>query len=230
MSCAKACRASAKPVEILPNVLKSGSGVNQPRAGTAQIDVLKGDNAAVIQRGVNDPPETDLAKISFFDSDCASVYADEENEITYIPSSLRLLERLELEDVERFEKDRAAGARGHTLDEAVALLNPQRSKWSVVPRSRRYGPSTDPRERRWYATRRPFVAIADGGSAAYRASACRSIYKRAESRCGRMVAASISRARPQSRRSTVSRSKNGGTSGAETRLVLAWHRASPRPR
>jgi recombinational DNA repair ATPase RecF len=90
----KACRASAKPVEILPNVLKSGAGVNQPRAGTAQIDVLKGDVAAVIQRDVNALPEPDLAQISFFDSDCASVYSDEESEVTYVPSSLRLLERL----------------------------------------------------------------------------------------------------------------------------------------
>jgi energy-coupling factor transporter ATP-binding protein EcfA2 len=90
----KACRASAKPVEILPNVLKSGSGVNQPRAGTAQIDVLRGATAAVIQRDVNALPEPDLAQISFFDSDCASVYSDEESEVTYIPSSLRLLERL----------------------------------------------------------------------------------------------------------------------------------------
>lgn len=90
----KACRASARPVEILPNVLKSGAGVNQPRAGTAQIDVLKGATAAVIQRDVNALPEPDLAQISFFDSDCASVYSDEESEVTYIPSSLRLLERL----------------------------------------------------------------------------------------------------------------------------------------
>ena len=78
----KACRASAKPVEILPNVLKTGAGANQLRAGTAQIDVLKGDAAAVIERDVNASPESALAQISFFDSDCASVYADEENEIT----------------------------------------------------------------------------------------------------------------------------------------------------
>src|ERR1700733_2487870 len=90
----KACRASAKPVEILPNVLKSGPGVNQPRAGTAQIDVLKGDTAVAIQRDVNALPEPDLAQVSFFDSDCAAVYSDEENEVTYIPSSLRLPERL----------------------------------------------------------------------------------------------------------------------------------------
>ena len=91
----KACRASAKPVEILPNVLKAGAGVSQPRAGTALIDVSKGDVATAIHRDVNALPEPDLGTgVSFFDSDCASVYADEESEITYVPSSLRLLERL----------------------------------------------------------------------------------------------------------------------------------------
>lgn len=90
----KACRASAKPVEILPNVLKTGAGANQSRAGTAQIDVAKGTTASLIQRDVNALPEPDLAQISFFDADCASVYSDEESEVTYVPSTLRLLERL----------------------------------------------------------------------------------------------------------------------------------------
>jgi energy-coupling factor transporter ATP-binding protein EcfA2 len=90
----KACRACAKPVEILPNVLKSGAGLNQSRAGTAQIDILTGTVASVIQRDVNALPEPALAQVSFFDADCASVYSDEESEVTYIPSSLRLFERL----------------------------------------------------------------------------------------------------------------------------------------
>ncbi len=90
----KACRSSAKPIEILPNVLKASAGANQARAGTAQLDILKGTTASVIQRDVNALPEPELAQISFFDSDCASVYSDQESEITYVPTSLRLLERL----------------------------------------------------------------------------------------------------------------------------------------
>src|SRR5437773_639872 len=43
---------------------------------------------------VNAPPAPELSEVSVFDSDCADVYADEESEITYTPSALRLFERL----------------------------------------------------------------------------------------------------------------------------------------
>jgi DNA repair exonuclease SbcCD ATPase subunit len=90
----KACRSSAKPIEILPNVLATGPGAGSLRAGTAQIDVSADGTMSVITRDVNAAPEASLAEVSVFDSDCADVYADEESEITYTPSALRLLERL----------------------------------------------------------------------------------------------------------------------------------------
>jgi energy-coupling factor transporter ATP-binding protein EcfA2 len=90
----KACRSSAKPIEILPNVLNAGPGAGKSRAGTAQIDVAIDGATSVLTRDVNAPPERDLAEVSVFDSDCADVYADEESEITYTPSALRLFERL----------------------------------------------------------------------------------------------------------------------------------------
>jgi energy-coupling factor transporter ATP-binding protein EcfA2 len=87
----KACRSSAKPFEILPNVLNNAS---QSRAGTAQIEVSIDGNISTITRDVNSPPEELLAEITIFDSDCANVYVNEENELIYTPSSLRLLEKL----------------------------------------------------------------------------------------------------------------------------------------
>jgi energy-coupling factor transporter ATP-binding protein EcfA2 len=90
----RACRSSAKPVEILPNVLKSGPSVGQARAGTAQIELSIDGTTHTIGRDVNAAPEPDLAEVSVFDSDCAHVYANEESEITYTPSSLHLFERL----------------------------------------------------------------------------------------------------------------------------------------
>jgi hypothetical protein len=86
----KACRSSAKPVEILPNVLIPGA---QP-AGTARIEVSLDGSIRAIERNVNAAPEGDLAEVSVFDTDCAEVYACGESEITYTPSSLRLFERL----------------------------------------------------------------------------------------------------------------------------------------
>jgi energy-coupling factor transporter ATP-binding protein EcfA2 len=88
----RACRSSAKPVEILPNVLKSGAATSEP--ASALLEISLDDKTRIISRSVNAPPEPDLADVSVFDSDCASVYADEETEITYTPSGLRLLERL----------------------------------------------------------------------------------------------------------------------------------------
>lgn len=90
----KACRSSAKPIEILPNVLPTGPGAGSPRAGTAQVDISVDGTMSVITRDVNATPEASLAEVSVFDSDCADVYADEESEITYTPSALRLFERL----------------------------------------------------------------------------------------------------------------------------------------
>jgi len=90
----KACRSSAKPIEILPNVLNTGPGAGNLRAGTAQLEISIDGATTLLTRDVNAPPERDLAEVSVFDSDCADVYADEESEITYTPSALRLLERL----------------------------------------------------------------------------------------------------------------------------------------
>ncbi len=88
----KACRATDRALEILPNVL--APGLADKKAGTAVIELSIGDAVKVLSRDVNAPPEPDLAKTSFFDSDCAGVYADGESEITYTPSSLHLFERL----------------------------------------------------------------------------------------------------------------------------------------
>lgn len=90
----KACRSSAKPIEILPNVLKSGTAPSTARAGTAKIEVAVDGVASVIERDVNAPPAVELGEVSVFDTDCADVYADGESEIAYTPSSLRLFERL----------------------------------------------------------------------------------------------------------------------------------------
>lgn len=88
----KACRATDRAVEILPNVLAPVPV--ERRAGTAVIEVSNGDAVKVISRDVNASPEPDLAETSFFDSDCAGVYVGGESEITYTPSSLHLFERL----------------------------------------------------------------------------------------------------------------------------------------
>jgi AAA domain-containing protein len=90
----KACRSSAKPIEILPNVLKSGPAVGAAQAGTARIEMTIDGVPSVIERDVNAAAEPELAEVSVFDKDCATVYTEGESEITYTPSSLRLLERL----------------------------------------------------------------------------------------------------------------------------------------
>lgn len=90
----KACRASDRSVEILPNVLRTGPGVNAPQAGSATLDVDLNGTHKTLVRGVNDLPEFDLAQVSVFDADCAGIYVDGESEITYTPSALRLFERL----------------------------------------------------------------------------------------------------------------------------------------
>ncbi len=88
----KACRATDRTLEILPNVLVPAPA--EKKAGTAAIELSIGDAVKALSRDVNAPPEPDLAETSFFDSDCARVYADGESEITYTPSSLHLFERL----------------------------------------------------------------------------------------------------------------------------------------
>lgn len=90
----RACRSSAKPIEILPNVLKSGTAATTTRAGTAKIEVAIDGAMSVLERDVNAAPAAELGEVSVFDTDCADVYADGESEITYTPSSLRLFERL----------------------------------------------------------------------------------------------------------------------------------------
>lgn len=90
----KACRSSAKPVEILPNVLDTGPETGRANAGTAQLEIALDSATQLITRDVNAPPQPELAEVSVFDADCADVYADEESEITYTPSALRLIERL----------------------------------------------------------------------------------------------------------------------------------------
>ncbi len=89
----RACRSSAKPIEILPNVLKSGASATT-HAGTAKIELAIDGVVSVVERDVNAPPAVELGEVSVFDADCADVYADGESEITYTPSSLRLFERL----------------------------------------------------------------------------------------------------------------------------------------
>lgn len=90
----KACRSSAKPIEILPNILSSTPQTSLSRAGTAQIEISIDGTPSTITRDVNASPEPLLSEVTVFDSDSANVYVNEENELIYTPSSLRLLERL----------------------------------------------------------------------------------------------------------------------------------------
>lgn len=87
----KACRSSAKPIVILPNVLSSQ---DEGSPSTAQIEVVIDGATKVIDRQVNDAPDVDLHEVSVFDSDCADAYTGGGSEVTYTPSSLHLLQRL----------------------------------------------------------------------------------------------------------------------------------------
>ncbi len=106
----KACRATDRTVEILPNVLTPDPGVT--RAGTATMEISISDAIKALSRDVNAPAEPDLGETSFFDSDCAVVYAGGESEITYTPSSLHLFERLASFQVQIKKR----------VDEAIAKL------------------------------------------------------------------------------------------------------------
>lgn len=112
----KACRSSAKPIEILPNVLKSGTASGAARAGTAKIEIAIDGVASVLERDVNAPSAVELGEVSVFDTDCADVYADGESEITYTPSSLRLFERLVAFQVQLKKR----------IEEEIATLDVQR--------------------------------------------------------------------------------------------------------
>ncbi|MGR5908466.1 hypothetical protein ACT7DL_23565 [Bacillus paranthracis] len=49
---------------------------------------------AIINRVVNTAPEQQLTSISIFDTDCARVYAESENEVVFIPTEFKIFDDL----------------------------------------------------------------------------------------------------------------------------------------
>jgi len=84
------CRARARDAEVLAYVF-APSSANEPSA-TIHYRVGESDRTAQWKSGVSAPEE--LAAVSVFDRDCASVYVDEENELAFRPMGLDAFDKL----------------------------------------------------------------------------------------------------------------------------------------
>jgi energy-coupling factor transporter ATP-binding protein EcfA2 len=93
------CRSVDKDKSILPNVLMRGAQAGKPRA---HIEWTRaGDSKGKEQEfDLADPLlSTPISSISVFDSRCAQIYVDEENQLAFVPSVVRVLIRLAEEQV-----------------------------------------------------------------------------------------------------------------------------------
>lgn len=87
----KACR--ARLVESILNDVFDAKAVKKP--ATAEFEIIVGGGASKTVKwedGKVSPSE--LARIAVFDSKCASVYVDKDNQVTFIPYNLDCFERL----------------------------------------------------------------------------------------------------------------------------------------
>jgi energy-coupling factor transporter ATP-binding protein EcfA2 len=93
------CRSVDKDKSILPNVLMRGAQAGKPRA---HIEWTRaGDSKGKEQEfDLADPLlSTPISSISVFDSRCAQIYVDDENQLAFVPSVVRVLIRLAEEQV-----------------------------------------------------------------------------------------------------------------------------------
>lgn len=84
------CRARGRSKEILTDVFNSKNNV-QP---SAKIKYVMGKNNLSFNWTIEFIAPSELASISFFDEDCASIYITEENELAYSPGGLDVLVKL----------------------------------------------------------------------------------------------------------------------------------------
>lgn len=85
----QACRAVDDKTKIHPNIYKSSGSIS-----TADIHIQQNGTENIINRVVNTAPEQQLTSISIFDTDCARVYAESENEVVFIPTEFKIFDDL----------------------------------------------------------------------------------------------------------------------------------------
>lgn len=64
---------------------------------TAKMELSSGSRSHAQQLNLADPPDLGLQAISVFDAQCAELYLDSQNAITFVPAGLRLLDGLSAE-------------------------------------------------------------------------------------------------------------------------------------
>lgn len=87
----KACRARDQSEQILPNA-NTPHGKAGPAAATFEITVNGGPKELQWENGKPAPQE--LSSLAIFDTRCARAYLDEENDFSYVPYGLDILEGL----------------------------------------------------------------------------------------------------------------------------------------
>lgn len=89
----QACRAADNNSKIHPNIYEP-----QEHVGTVQINIVDENGVSqTIYREVNTSPEKLTSHFSIFDSDCAKVYTEEENDVVFIPTELQIFNLLAVE-------------------------------------------------------------------------------------------------------------------------------------
>lgn len=89
----QACRAADNNSKIHPNIYEP-----QEKVGTIQINIVEKDRVRkTIYRDVNTPPEKLTSHFSIFDSECAKIYTEEENDVVFIPTELQIFNLLAVE-------------------------------------------------------------------------------------------------------------------------------------
>lgn len=83
------CRAKDKP-QILPDAFSTG----QKEPPSAKIVYKNGDIEKSIDWQLSKMPPPELSCINIFDSECASIYVNKENEIAYAPLGLDIFDKL----------------------------------------------------------------------------------------------------------------------------------------
>lgn len=87
----KACRARGEKKAILPNVF---SKVDETKKPVALIDINDEGEDKTLHWKDGETFFDELGCISFFDSNCARVYVDEANEVSYLPYGLDIFDKL----------------------------------------------------------------------------------------------------------------------------------------
>jgi hypothetical protein len=91
----QACRAVDEKTKIYHNIYKPNTSTS-----TADIYVQQKDTESIINRVVNTAPEQQLTSISIFDTDCARIYAESENEVVFIPTEFKIFDDLAIHQTE----------------------------------------------------------------------------------------------------------------------------------